>query len=124
MVQHPVALAGIYKVWAKFQNKFLNNVKVACFRSLPCTMPALRMLWSGQVAKDFFLPGNSRGTDSLLIILARVCTVLAYFMFQGTFLSVPAFDSPRKPGRPSCFRFPDDEMTAKGAGGTRSRARG
>lgn len=114
MVQHPIALAGIYKVLAKFHNKFLNNVKVACFRFLPCTMPALRMLWSGQVAKDFAWQQqwNRQAANN-----PRVCTVPAYFMFQGTFLSVLAFDSRREPRRPSCFCFPDDDTDIERGGG-------
>lgn len=85
MVQHPIALAGIYKVLAKFHNKFLNNVRVACFRFLPCTRPALRMLWSGQVAKDsaWQQPGNRKAARE-----PPVFTLLSHLPSQGAFMSV------------------------------------
>lgn len=95
MVQHPVALAGIYKVLAKFHNKFLNNVKVACFRFLPRTMPAWRMLWAGQVAKDSaWQPLQNRKAANN----PQARAVLSHVMFQGTFLYVLPWDSHHKPG--------------------------
>lgn len=82
MLQHPAALPGIYKVLAKFHNKFQNNVKVACFRFLPCTMPVMGMLRSGKVAKD--LPGNRNGTGRLLLILTFV-QCFFYFVSLRTY---------------------------------------
>lgn len=79
---------------------------MTCFRFRPCTMPVLRMLWSGREAKDS--AWQRQWNRQALIILTFVqCSLI--LCFRGTFVHILPFDPHHRTGRPSCFDFLDDE---------------
>lgn len=102
MQQHPAALTGIYKVLAKFHNKFPNNVKVACFRFLPCTMPVMGMLRSGKVAKDF---AWQQKWSRLAATNPHVCTVLFLLCVSKNLHVDPGLQSRQQAPESRLIRF-------------------